>query len=134
SSFGTPSWWTQMVTVGYERIRGLRERGQRRGGSHEASKSRTINVPVETLFDAFANERRRRKWLPVKIVVRTVKPQKRMRVTWEDGTIVVFEFLSKGPGKSAVALGHQKLPDRATADAMKKMWSGHLDRLGELLS
>src|SRR5437868_148338 len=24
ASFGTPNWWTQTVTVGYERIRGLR--------------------------------------------------------------------------------------------------------------
>src|SRR5512141_590280 len=38
------SWWSQMVTVGYERIRGLRERGQRRGGSYEAGKSRTFAV------------------------------------------------------------------------------------------
>jgi hypothetical protein len=49
SSLGTPSWWTQMVTVGYERIRGLREKGQRRGGLYEAGKSRTFNVPIETL-------------------------------------------------------------------------------------
>lgn len=42
SSLGTPDWWSQMVTVGYERIRGLRERGQRRGGGYGASKSRTF--------------------------------------------------------------------------------------------
>src|SRR5215208_7845824 len=65
SSLGTPDWWTQMVTVGYERIRGLRDKGQRRGGGYEATKSRTFAVPVETLFDAFANTRRRRGWLPV---------------------------------------------------------------------
>ena len=35
------SWWSQMVTVGYERIRGLRDKGQRRGGGYEAGKSRT---------------------------------------------------------------------------------------------
>src|SRR5690349_12709262 len=42
SSLGTPDWWSQMVTVGYERIRGLRDHGQRRGGAYEASKSRTF--------------------------------------------------------------------------------------------
>jgi uncharacterized protein YndB with AHSA1/START domain len=134
SSLGTASWWTQMVTVGYERIRGLRERGQRRGGAHEASKSRTFHFPVGTLFDAFANDRRRRKWLPVKIVVRSATPKKRMRITWEDGTVVVLEFMSKGAAKSVVALAHQKLPDKAAAEAMKKAWSEHFDRLGEFLS
>ncbi|MEP6767198.1 MAG: SRPBCC domain-containing protein [Acidobacteriota bacterium] len=134
SSLGTPSWWTQMVTVGYERIRGLREKGQRRGGAHEAGKSRTFNVPVSTLFDAFANARQRRKWLPVKIAIRSVTPQKRLRITWEDDTVVVLEFLSKGIAKSVVALGHQKLPSKSAADAMKKTWSEHLDRLGEFLA
>ena len=38
-------WWSQAVTVGYERIKGLRARGQRRDGSYEANKSRTYNVP-----------------------------------------------------------------------------------------
>src|SRR5438128_9518271 len=49
SSLGVPDWWSQMLTVGYERIRGLRARGQRRGGLWEASKSRTFNVPVKKL-------------------------------------------------------------------------------------
>jgi hypothetical protein len=134
SSLGTPSWWSQMVTVGYERIRGLRDRGQRRGGGYDASKSRTFPVPVGILFEAVANDRQRRRWLPVKIAVRSATPPKRMRVTWEDGAIVVFEFTPKGSAKSAVAVGHLKLPDKAAADAMKKTWSGYFDRLGEFLS
>jgi uncharacterized protein YndB with AHSA1/START domain len=134
SSLGTPGWWTQMVTVGYERIRGLRDRGQRRGGRYEASKSRTFHVSVGALFDAFANARQRRRWLPVKIAVRSATPQKRMRVTWDDDTVVVLEFTSKGSAKSVVAVGHQKLPDRSAADAMKKAWGGYFDRLGQLLS
>src|SRR5205085_9472998 len=81
SSLGTPDWWSQTVTVGYERIRGLREKGQRRGGGYEASKSRTFAVPVKTLFNAFANGRGRRSWLPVKITVRTATPYRSMRVT-----------------------------------------------------
>src|SRR5262245_49221569 len=40
ASLGTPDWWTQTVTVGYERIKGLREKGQRSDGGYEASKSR----------------------------------------------------------------------------------------------
>src|SRR4029079_17290323 len=46
-------WWAQCVTVGYERIRGLRARGQRRDGRWEASKSKTYAVPVAELFDAW---------------------------------------------------------------------------------
>jgi len=134
ASTGAPSWWTQMVTVGYERIRGLREKGQLRDGAHQTSRSRTFPVPVETLFEAFSNARRRNRWLKVKVAVRSATPGKRMRVTWEDGTIAVFEFIPKGPAKSAVAVGHLKLPDKGAAEAMKKAWSEHLDRLGEYLA
>ena len=59
-SLGTPDWWTQMVTVGYERIRGLRAKGQGRDGGYAAGKSRTFDVPVKRLFNAFANARTRR--------------------------------------------------------------------------
>jgi uncharacterized protein YndB with AHSA1/START domain len=133
-SLGTPDWWSQTVTVGYERIRGLREKGQRRGGSYEAIKSRTFNVPVGKLFSAFADARQRGRWLPVKIAVRSLTPRKRMRITWEDNTPVVLEFTPKGAAKSAVAIGHQKLPDKAAAQAAKKAWSEHFDRLDRFLS
>jgi hypothetical protein len=134
SSLGTPAWWSQMVTVGYERIRGLRDRGQRRSGGYEASKSRTFAVPVKRLFDAFANARVRRRWLDPKVTVRHSTPLKYMRMAWGDGTPVQVGFTSKGPVKSTVAIQHQKLPDRPAADAMKRAWSEHFDRLGQLLS
>src|SRR6266511_537682 len=62
SSLGTPDWWSQTVTVGYERIRGLRDKGQRRDGAYEASKSRTFAVPLEKRYAAFANARTRARW------------------------------------------------------------------------
>ena len=61
--FKIAGWWAQAVTVGYERIKGLRAVGQRRDGSYEANKSRTYHVPVATLFDAWADARIRRRWL-----------------------------------------------------------------------
>lgn len=47
------SWWSQTVTVGYERIKGLRARGQGRDGTYDATKSRTFDVPLDTLFAAW---------------------------------------------------------------------------------
>ena len=51
--YKVPDWWTQAVTVGYERIKGLRAIGQRRGGGYEASKSKVFAVPVARLYRAF---------------------------------------------------------------------------------
>ena len=133
SSLGTPDWWSQMVTVGYERIRGLRDRGQRRGGGYEASKSRTFDVPLETLYDAFANARTRKRWLPVKVEIKSATAPKRMRIVWPDGTQVLVGFLTKGESKSSVAIQHTKLPDKAAVDSVKKEWGTYFDRLGEAL-
>ena len=127
-------WWSQTVTVGYERIKGLRAKGQRLDGSYEASKSRTFNVPVTALFEAWAEPSLRRRWLngePVK--VRTAKAPKTMRLGWSDGTIVVVGFMEKGKSRSVVALAHTKLPDREAVDRMKEYWSERLDALGEML-
>ena len=134
ASLGLPSWWCQMVTVGYERIRGLRERGQRRGGAYRASKSRTFPVAVGTLFDAFADAKRRARWLPAGVSVRSATPPKRMRLLWKDGTVVIAGFVSKAAAKSTVAIEHQGLSGRSAADSVKRSWSDALDRLGGLLS
>jgi len=128
-------WWSQMVTVGYERIKGLRARGQRRDGSYEATKSRTFNVPVEILFDAWSDAKTRQKWLTdATVKVRTATAPKSMRLDWSDGGIIAVGFVSKGKGKSSVALSHAKLPDQDTANALKAYWSERLDSLGALLA
>jgi len=46
-------WWSQMVTMGYEQARGLREKYERSGGYYEISISRTLEVPVSKVFKAW---------------------------------------------------------------------------------
>lgn len=127
-------WWAQTVTVGYERIKGLRAIGQRRDGTYEASKSRTFNVPVETLFEAWSNANKRRKWLESGVKVRTSNPPKTLRLGWSDGTIVAVGFTPKGSAKSQVAIQVPKLKDKQTADRVKQNWSAYLDALAEVLA
>jgi hypothetical protein len=123
-------WWTQAVTVGYERIRGLRATGQRRSGSWEASKSKTINVAAGTVFKAFKQPKLRSRWLPGhKAVVRSAVPNKTIRLTWEDGTSVEVYVVSKGRSKTQVAIQHTKLTSRQAVDQMKAFWGDHLDAL-----
>ncbi|HEV8239234.1 MAG TPA: hypothetical protein VGS57_07700 [Thermoanaerobaculia bacterium] len=133
--FGIPGWWAQTVTVGYERIRGLRAIGQRRSGSYETTKSKTIAVPLERLYAAFADAKARKRWLgDVALVVRKATPDKSMRITWDDGTSVEAGFFAKGPEKSMVAVAHTKLPDKARADELKRFWSARLDALAAQLA
>lgn len=130
-----PGWWSQTVTVGYERIKGLRARGQRRDGTYEASKSRTFNVPVTKLFDAWKDANVRKRWLDeTGVKVRTATAPKTMRLGWSDGTIVAVGFTPKGAKKSSVAVQHTKLPDRETADRLKQYWSEQFDALSDALA
>jgi uncharacterized protein YndB with AHSA1/START domain len=132
---GVGDWWAQTVTVGYERIKGRRERGQRLDGAYEAGKSRTFAVPVHRLFEAWNDEKVRRRWLTgVDVRVRTVNAPKTMRLQWPDGTIVVAGFTPKGTSKSAVAVTHTKLPDRGASDNAKAFWAERLDALGSMLA
>ena len=132
--WNTPSWWTQTVTVGYERIKGLRERGQQRSGEFTMNRSRTFSVDVETLFDAWADGRRRRRWMgETGVKVRTSTAPKSMRLQLPDGAIAVIGFWPKGSGKSSVAIEQARLPDRATADRVKQRWTERLDALREEL-
>lgn len=133
--YDTPSWWTQMVTVGYERIKGLRERGQQRSGTFTMNRSRTFDVDVATLYRAWSDGRRRNRWLGATgVKVRTATPPKSMRLQMPDGAIVVIGFSAKGTAKSAVAIEQARLPDRGTAEQVKQRWSERLDALGEELA
>ena len=134
AEYDTPDWWTQTVTVGYERIKGLRVRGQRRDGTYEASKSRTFNVPVEVLFNAWADAKKRRRWLDEPgVKVRTASAPKSIRLGWSDGSIIAVGFMSKGKDKSSVAVQHTKLSSRSAAEKLKKYWADRLDALAAVI-
>ena len=135
NKYKVADWWSQTVTVGYERIKGLRARGQRRDGSYEATKSRTFDVPVATLFDAWADKKVRDRWLNgTSVKVRTSTAPKSIRLGLADGGILAVGFLPKGKSKSSVAVSQAKLPDRETAERLKQYWSERLDVLAEVLT
>ena len=129
-------WWTQMVTVTYERSRGLRDKHQRPDG-YQISVSRTVNSPIGKVYKSFASEKARQVWLGKDndgLKVRTAIVNKSMRVPWHDQkSSLEISFVDKGAGKSQVVVTHSKLPDDKSAARMKTYWSKALDRLKETL-
>jgi len=132
--FEVGDWWSQAVTVGYERIKGLRAIGQRRDGSFEAAKSKTFAVPLPRLYRSWSDSKLRAKWLPGDLTIRSATPQKYMRVSWPDGSLVILGFLKKGAVKSSVAVQHTKLPDRGAVTKMKAFWHERLTALEAVLA
>jgi hypothetical protein len=128
---GLPGWWAQTVTVGYERIRGLREKGQRIDGRYDVNKSKVYPVPLTTLWTAFC---RCKRWLgDVDVRMSKATRPKTMRWRWTDGTPIDVYFLAKGEAKSQVSLHHRDLATRAEAERLRTFWSERLTRVAAVL-
>ena len=127
-------WWSQTITVGYEQERGLREKHETPDG-FQVSVSRTIGVPVRTLFYAWHDDGMRARWLPEQeITVRKAVTDKSMRLAWGTGRSPVdVRFYAKGASKSQVVVLHSKLPSADEVTRLRDFWSGSLDRLRDLL-
>jgi len=133
--YKVPGWWSQTVAVGYERIKGLRVVGQRRGGGFEATKSKVFAVPLARLYRAWSDTGTRARWLPgVGLTIRTATRGKSMRITGPDRTSVEVYFTGKSAVKSQVQVQHRKLPDRSAATRMKQVWGERLAALGKVLA
>src|SRR5437879_1898240 len=127
---GVGPWWQQMVTVTYEQARGLRKPHERPDG-YQISVSRTVNVPIAKLYNAFANDKARKAWLAEDgLAVRKATANKSMRVTWNDvKTSLEINFYPKGDDKGQVVVQHSKLPNAKASATMKTYWTRALDRL-----
>lgn len=128
-------WWSQMVSVAYERERGIRQKFQKCDGEFSASASRTMNVRLAKLFLAWTDEKLRSKWLPgAATEVTSTTKDKYFRAKWNGGeSRLSVGFYAKGPGKSQVAVDHEKLANAKECARMKAHWFDALNRLQALL-
>ncbi len=139
-NFDVTPWWSQQVTVGYERIKGLREVHQRRTtGTYEANKSKTFAVDVEALYKAFSTKRLRDKWFgDEEWSVRKATAPKSIRVNGPDKTVVTFYFMEKPTGRdgrprATVQVQHLGLRRKGDIEKVKKAWAERFARLQSVL-
>jgi hypothetical protein len=116
-------WSAQSVTVSYERARGGRAVGEHADG-FAVTASKTVDVPVERLFDAFIDPVLRERWLPDgKLRERTSSRPRSARFDWGEGdTRVIVGFDARGEAKSTASLAHERLADAEEAERMKAYW------------
>lgn len=135
---GLADWWSQMVTVGYEQARGLREKNQTATG-FQASMSKTIAAPVARLYKAWADEAEREKWLgDIPVEVRVANEDKNIRLTWlkdgpEQGTPVEVGFFVKDGARGMVQVQQNKLADAEAVARVRAFWSVKLETLRSVL-
>ncbi len=130
-----PPWWGQMVAVGYEHERGIRQKFQKCDGEFSASGSRTMIVPLARAYAAWTHEKLRQRWLPgARIEITTATPGKYVRAKWNEGTRLSVGFYSKGSAKTQVAVDHSKLANSKQCARMKSYWFHALHRLETVLT
>jgi hypothetical protein len=123
-------WWCQMVAVGYEHERGIRQKFQKCDGEFSTSDSRTLAVPLARAYAAWTDEKLRRRWLPdAQMEITTATPNKSIRAKWDDTTRLSVNFYGKGAGKSQIAVDHMKLANTKECAKMKSYWFDALNRL-----
>ncbi len=126
---GVGPWWSQMITVAYERARGMREKHETASG-FQMSSTKTIAAPIGDAYRAWTDEARRRAWLGrPKMTVRRQNARKSVLITWSDGTNVELHFIAKGPTKTQVTVSHTKLGGAGAVATMKTFWKARLERL-----
>jgi uncharacterized protein YndB with AHSA1/START domain len=132
--YGVPPWWSQMVTVGYEQARGLREAHQK-GDGFAASASRTLQASLDRVYGAWTDPKLRALWLgSAPIEVTRATDGKSMRIAWTaGGSRVDVNFYPAGEGRSRVQVEHGKLADAQARSKQKTFWGGALDRLKAML-
>jgi uncharacterized protein YndB with AHSA1/START domain len=131
---GVSGWWSQSVTVGYERARGMRAKYEHATG-FAVSVSKTIGVDADRLYAAFTEARRRGRWLePGTLRVRTTQKGRTARFDFRDGSSrILASFDPKGRSKTTVTVAHERLPDADAVEELRSFWRERLARLAEVL-
>jgi len=127
---GSAGWWGQMVSVGYERARGLREKHQTSAGDFQASISKTLPVPLFAAFAAWADKNLRKSWLDAPDLDFTkLNVGRNIRARWPDGSALDISFNAAGPDKCQIVVDTKKLADAEAVQKAKAFWQDQLERL-----
>lgn len=131
---GVPGWWTQSITVAYERARGMRATHQMSDG-FSVGVTRTIGVVPEAALAAFTEPAVRERWLPgVDVRRRPTRAEGTARFDWPDPpSRLVVTVGPKDTGRTVVSVQHERLPDADAAARAKAAWRERLGVLKELL-
>jgi uncharacterized protein YndB with AHSA1/START domain len=130
---GVPGWWSQSVTVGYERARGMRAMHQQ-GATFSVTASRTIRARAEQITDAFTDPGARSRWIADAPMRQRPTRGGSIRFDWDEpASRIAIYLVPKDAERTQVSVNHERLPDATAADEMKGMWRERLAALKEML-
>jgi hypothetical protein len=143
---GVPGWHAQMITVAYERARGLRGANQSSAGGFQVSVSKTVTGTPADVVEAIRQGRRRTQWLgvagpslaraleaafagPKPVQVKTKGDGYAwLRFKW-DGSTVEVRITGKPNGRASVVADNKKLADAGLVESRRALWRAALEGL-----
>jgi hypothetical protein len=128
---GVDPWWAQGVTVGYERITGLRLPHQRSDGTFTANKSLTVVVDADRLRQLLLNDDDRDDLFggePTELRSRPASKSIRLKV---GPGVALISLESKPNGRTRVSVAHEKLPSFDDVAEWKFFWTDWIEALDE---
>ena len=148
--FGVESgWWRQSIAVAYEQARGKRVVGQTADAGFQVGVQRTLAGSPREVWELITG--RPELWLgdggPPSFErgarykaggasgeIRVVKPGDRLRLTWQPAgwaapATLQLTLTERGPGRTALGVHLEKLPDADSREAMRTHWRAVLDRM-----
>jgi hypothetical protein len=133
---GVDSWWAQAVTVGFERICGLRLPGQMPDGTFTISRSRVIRMSPDELRSLLLDERwRRGQMRGIALALRSKPEAKSPRfelvLDGEPHGSVSFTTDAAGAGRTRLGVAHAGLASEAAGERWKSYWSDWLRGLSD---
>ncbi|WP_166849173.1 hypothetical protein [Isoptericola sp. BMS4] len=133
---GVSGWWAQSVTVGYERITGLRVPGQRPDGTFSVSRSRTLGLDGDELRALLLDDDARADLVPGLHLTPRSRPgtrSPRFAVADDDGPrgTLLVSLDAVDDGRLKVTATHERIASAAEAEQWKSYWAEWLAALAE---
>ena len=131
NAHGVDGWWAQTVTVGYERITGLRLPHQRPDGTFTAGKTRTVHVDGDLLRSMLLDEGERESLFPgLESELRSRPSAKVLRIGIGHG-VAQISIEPRNGGTVRISIAHERLPAAEDVPRWKHYWSEWLEALDE---
>jgi hypothetical protein len=122
-------WWAQSVTVGYERIRGIRLPHQMADGTFTASKSRTISADPELIAKLLRHAEDHADLFPGHPTELRSRPEAKTVRIAIGGGLATFGVTAKDADRCTISIQHQKLETLEDVEQWKFYWQEWLDAL-----
>ncbi len=131
SDWDVGAWWAQGITVGYERITGLRLPYQQADGTFAVSKTKKVPLDANVLRKMLVDDSYRAELFPGQPTKLRSKPTtKALRIGIGPG-VAVFGISDTGDGRANVSVQHQRLPTAESVDEWRFYWTEWLEAASE---